>query len=171
MAKYNGSENTYIKALYAPGFSSLTMSYFRIYLTLNFVPWLSTDSTGHSQYCKKTFLSTTLDYNWAAYFHGACMSILSDEGSTKSVEATLPCKNNAALTLLYRPGEDNQMTAYMVINKDNKTILFRFETRVKQEIVDGQMVTKVIQAGLETFSMVLKGYMESKAPPAPAWRS
>jgi len=63
------------------------------------------------------------------------------------------------------------MTAYMVINKDNKTIPFRFETRVKQEIVDGQMVTKVIQAGLETFVVILKGYMESKASSPITWRS
>ena len=157
---YGNSENVFIETLYAPGYSYLMMSNFRTYLTLKFVPCVGINKRGLWKYSKKIFLSTTLDPEGATYFLGAAMSILNGNEPQKKVEATLPCKNNAALTLQYGPDQNNQMVAYMVLNKNNLTIYFRFPTQQIQEMVDGQMVTKVIQSGLNNFAIILDRYIK-----------
>lgn len=51
------------------------------------------------------------------------------------------------------------MSAYLVIDKNGETILFRFgihQYKVKQ---NGQMVTKVIQSGLGVFVKTLNAYL------------
>jgi hypothetical protein len=54
------------------------------------------------------------------------------------------------------------MGAYLVINKENQTIPFRFATHQYQiySNSEGKMVTKVIQVGLMTFAKDLDGYIK-----------
>lgn len=149
--------NTYIRTLYSPGFSLLTMSFFKTNLTLNFVPYLGKDNVGRSQYSKTQFLSTTVNYEGAAALYLAAMPIL--DGKESQMELVLPCSNNVTLILEYKPDQDNQMGTYLLINKNNKTILLRFGTmqcRVKE---NGQMVTKVIQSGVGAFVKILDAYL------------
>ena len=73
----------------------------------------------------------------------------------------LQCKRETILTLEYKPDENNQMTVYLVGNKNNETIPFKFKTQQIQEWVDGQMVTQVIQADLQEFAMILYKYILS----------
>lgn len=150
------NNNTYIRTLYAPGFSSLMLSFFRTNLTLNFAPYLGKDNVGLSQYSKTEFLSTTVNDEGAATLYLSAMPILDGNGS--QMELVLPCSNNATLILKYKPDQNNQMSTYLLINKNNRTIPFRFGTmqcRIKE---NGQMVTKVIQSGLGAFVKILDAY-------------
>ena len=156
---YYKSENTFIRALYAPGFSALTMSLFNMYLTVCFNPYTGKDNNGYDQYCKKTFLSTSIRYEGAALFQLTAIPILEGKDPEKQIEAVLRCGKNASLLFEYKPDENNQMTAYLTINKNNETIPFKFPTHEYKVKENGQVVTKVVQHGLAAFVSVLDGYL------------
>ena len=156
----NKSENIKIRTLCSPEVAYVEISYFRTYLTLKFVPWVGKDHNGLDQYCKKTFSSTTLNPEGAAYFYGIAMSIVNGKEADIQFPAVLPCKNDTTLTLEYKPDENNQMAAFLVINKNNETISFKFNTWQTQGFVDGQPVTKVVQTELQEFAMILFGYIQ-----------
>lgn len=109
------------------------MSFFKTNLTLNFVLYLGKDNIGRSQYSRTEFLSTTVNYEGAATLYLVAMFIL--DSNENQVEIVFPCINNAILIFECKPDENNQMTAYLVIDKNNGTIPFRFRTmqyRVKE---------------------------------------
>lgn len=153
------NSNTYIRTLYAPGFSFLMMSFFRTNLTLNFVPYLGKDNIGRSQYSKTEFLSTTVNYEGAAAIYLTAMPIL--DGNENQVELVLPCSNNATLIFEYKPDQNNQMSVNLFIKKNNKTIPFRFGTIQCLVKENGQMVTKIIQSGLGAFVKTLEAYLSA----------
>jgi hypothetical protein len=76
----------------------------------------------------KTHLSTSVNPEGAAFFHIHATRILDGKYSEEQVEVVLPCNNGASLTFEYKPDENNQMSAYMTINKNNEAIRFRFPT-------------------------------------------
>lgn len=153
----NKSTNTYIRTLYSEGFSFLMMSFFKTNLTLNFVPYLGKDNMGRSQYSKTEFLSTTVHYEGAAALYMTAMPILN--GNESQVELVLPCSNQATLIFEYKLNQNNQMGAYLLINKNNETIPFRFGTMQYRVKENGQVITKVIQSGLGAFAETLDGYL------------
>ena len=153
----NKSANTYIRTLYSPGFSFLMMSFFKTNLTLNFVPYLGKDNVGRSQYSKTEFLSTTVNYEGAAALYMTAMPIL--DGNESQVELVLPCSNDATLIFEYKLDQNNQMSAYLVIDKNNETIPFRFGTHQFRAKENGQMVTKVLQSGLGAFTKTMEAYL------------
>lgn len=157
MMNNNKSTNTYIRTLYSPGFSFLMMSFFKTNLTLNFVPYLGKDNVGRSQYSKTEFLSTTVHYEGAVALYLASMPIL--DGNESQVELVLPCSNNATLIFEYKLEQDNQMSAYLLINKNNGTMTFRFGTMQYKVRENGQVITKVIQSGLGAFVKTLEAYL------------
>ena len=155
--------NVQIRTLYAPGFSYLMLSYFKASLVLSFTPFIGKDNLGFSQYCKKTFLSTSVNPDGAAFFYMHASRILDCRHSWEQVEVVLPCNNNTTLTFEYKRDENNQMSAFMTINKNSKAIRFRFPTKEYQENVDGQWVTNLMQTGLGTFALILGCYLAGKA--------
>jgi hypothetical protein len=159
----NAPTNSQIRIIYAPGYSYLVMSYFRRNLVLNFVPWLSKNHLGKDEYSKEVFLSTSIYHDSAAFFYLQASRILDGKDSGEPIEVVLPCNNDTTLTFEYRPDENNQMSTYLTINKNNQTIPFRFPTTEYQEKVDGQMVTTVMQTGLGIFSLILGCYITGSA--------
>ena len=153
------SANTFIRNMYSPGFSCLRLSLFKMNLTFCFNPYTGTDNRGLSQYCKKTFLSTTINYEGAALFYFIAMSIVKGTDSDTQIEATVQCNNNTSLTFEYKPDQNNQMTAYMVIRKNDEVIPFMFSSHPYTVRENGQMVTKVIQSELIAFAKILDGYL------------
>jgi len=139
------------------------MSYFKTNLVLGFTPYIGKDNLGFDQYCKKSFHSTSINSEGAAFFYVQASRILDDRYSGEQVEVVLQCNNSASLTFEYKPDENNQMSAFMTINKNNETIRFRFKTTEYQENVDGQCVTKYMHTGLGTFALVLGCYLAGKA--------
>ena len=72
--------------------------------------------------------------------------------------AVVPC-NHASLIFEYKPDQNKQMSAYLTINKNNHSILFKYPTHTYQVKVDGQLITKVIQSGLGVFFHTIIGYL------------
>lgn len=151
------SNNTFIRTLYAPEFSCVSMSFFKTNLTLSFVPYVGKDNRGFSQYSNQKFLSTTVNYEGAAALYLATMPIL--DGNENQKQLVLPCSNNTTLIFDYLPEQNNQMTAYLVIDKNGVTIPFRFAVHQFKVKENGQMVTKIIQSGLGVFAMTLEAYL------------
>ena len=154
-----GAVNTFIRRVVSPGYSVLTLSLYRLNLVLKLRPVIGKDKRGFDIYCRDTFISTSLDYDGATVFHQTAMSIYKGNEPENQLELTMPSGNNATVTLAYKPDEANQMTAYLVLSKNNITIPFRFATCQYQTCVDGKWITKVCQAGLGAFAMVLEGYL------------
>jgi hypothetical protein len=154
----NKPTNTFIRNIFSPGFSALTMSFFNTYLTLCFNAYIGKDNNGFDQYCKKTFLSTSIRYEGAAFFWLIAMPI--QEGKQeKQINAVFRCGKNASLLFEYKPDENNQMAAYLTINKNNETIPFKFPTHEYNVKENGQVATKVVQHGLASFVSVMDGYL------------
>ena len=160
MYNNNKPPTTFIRNLYSPGFSSLTMSFFGTNLALSFNQYLGKDHRGIDQYCRKRFLSTSINYEGAALFILTAMSISDGIDSEKQIQAVLPCNNNAALIFEYKPDQNNQWGAYLTINKNNDAITFRFKTHESKVRRNGEMVTEVIQSGVGAFAMTLEGYLK-----------
>jgi hypothetical protein len=156
--KVNAS--TVIRHFYAPGYSFIMMSYFNTHLSLRFHRYTGKDNVGLSQYDCKNGMTTTVNYEGAAYLYQVAMPILEDMNSEKVINAVLPC-NKAALIFEYKPEQDNYMAAYLTIEKNDQSIPFRFKTQQVKVQQNGQMVTKVIQSGLGAFTKTVEGYLIS----------
>lgn len=157
MANNYKSANTYIRTLYAEGFSSLMISFYKTNLTFGFSPYSGKDNRGLCQYNNKIFLSTSVNYESSSFLYSVAISILN--GNENQVESVLACNNNSTLVFEYKPDPNNQMNAYLTINKNNMTIPFKFSTNQYKVNENGQMVTKVIQSGLGVFAKTLEAYL------------
>jgi len=152
--------NLLIRNLYSPGFSFIMISFYKTGLTFGFTPWVSTDNTGRSQYDKKRFQSTTIDYDKAAALYLAATKVLN--GTDKQqVQLVLQCNNNTILAFEYKPDQNGRMKAYLVLEKNRSTIPFEFVTREQRIKQNGQMCTVEVQSGLTAFAMVLQAYLVS----------
>jgi hypothetical protein len=158
---YKENTNIFIRGLYSPGYSSLIISFFKGNLVFKFVPYVGKDARGFSRYSKETFLSTSINYGGASYFLLTAMSILYGEEADRQLVAEYPCSNGATLTLENKPDENNQMRAYLVINKNKVTIPFSFDIQPYKLMVDGRMVPRIHQSGLGVFAFALEGYLRS----------
>jgi len=139
------------------------MSYFKTNLVLGFTPYIGKDNLGLSQYCNKSFQSTSINPERAAFLYMQASRILDCRHSGEQVEAVIPCNNGASLTFQYKPDENNQMSAFITINKNNVDIPFKFKTTEYQENVGGQWVKKYMHTGLGTFALILGCYLAGKA--------
>lgn len=133
------------------------MSFFKTNLTLNLIPYIGKNNVRLSQYSKTKFLSTTVNYEGAAVLYLAAMPSLDGNGS--QMELVLPCSNNTVLILEHKRDQDNQMSAYLLFNKNNRTIPLRFGTMQYRVKENGQMITKIIQSGLGVFVKTLEAYL------------
>lgn len=154
------SANTYIRTLCSTGFSALTISFYKTNLTFRFIPYIGKGKNGLDDYNRNSFLSTSINYERAALFMAIAMGIIDGRDADKEIEAVYPCLNGTTLFFEYKPDQNNQMNAYLVINKNNETIPFRFSTHQVQIKDNGQIVTKVIQSGLGNFAMILEAYLQ-----------
>jgi hypothetical protein len=150
-------QNTHIRNLYSEGFSALRISYFKTNLVFSFIPYTGKDYRGLSQYSTTKFLSTSVNYDAASFFYLIAKQII--EGEATQMWAELPCLNNAALIFEHKPDENNQMATYLVINKNNEMIPFRFATHEYKIVENGQMTNKLVQTGLGVFVSILDGYL------------
>ena len=118
--------STYIRHIYSIGFSSIMITFFNTNLSLRFYPYIGEDNNGRSQYDNEKGITTTFSYDGASLLYLIAMKILEGEDSEKEIRSTLECYSNTALTFEYKPGQNNQMEAYLTIDKNNETIPFKF---------------------------------------------
>jgi hypothetical protein len=160
----NEQKNVPIRTLYAPNYSCLIMSYFKASLVLNFRPYVGQDQQGFDQYSDGVHLSTSLNPDGASFFYMQACQILDGKVSGEPIEAVFTCKNDTTLVFEYKPDENKQMIAYLTINKNNRTIRFRFATvEYDGKTEDGREFTAVIQTGLGIFAVVLGCYIAGSA--------
>jgi hypothetical protein len=150
--------STFMRNFYAPGYSSMTLSFFNWNLSLRFYRYSGKDKDGFDRYDLKNGITTTVNYENASYLHQTAMLILKGINTEKEIKAELPCYN-ATIILEWKPDHDNQMAAYLSIEKNDQSISFRFRTHTVKVMENGQMVTKVIQSGLGAFAMTLESYL------------
>ena len=136
------------------------MSYYLSYLIMKLVPFTGVDRRGFARYSDDIFASTSIDRSGAALLISHINPILSGTDIEKPVQAVLPCLNGTSLTFEYRPDENKQMSAYLIISKNYTTIPFKFSTAHKNVYENGQMVTKVEQVDLAAFLRVLEGFIK-----------
>ena len=147
-------DNTYIRSLYSPGYSSLLLSLYKTNLTLGFTPWVGR----LNQYEQKGFRSTSIDYEKAAALCLLAKPIL--EGNHNyPVYYAIPCNNDATLILELKQDRDGQMRSYLTLEKKREQITFQFSTQTYKVNENGKMVEKVIQAGLGVFILTLEAYL------------
>jgi hypothetical protein len=154
---YNKQISTYIRTLYSKEYSALMMSFYNYNLSFNFMPYVGKDHRGQDYYESKLHQSTSVNYEAAAFLYISAMAII--DGNQEYVEAVLQCNNKASLTFRHRTDIDNQIETYLIIEKNNATIPFRFPTRECRIRKDGKVVTKIIPSGLGVFAMVIDGYL------------
>jgi hypothetical protein len=150
--------STFMRNFYAPGYSSITLSFFNWNLSLRFYRYSGKNNVGRDHYDLKNGVTTTVDYDSASCLHQVAMFILDDINSEKEIRGVLQC-NNAALIFEYKREQDNQMAAYLTIEKNDQSISFRFRTHTAQVMENGQMVTRVVQSGLGAFANTLESYL------------
>jgi hypothetical protein len=158
MSYYN-TENTRLRAFYSPGYSAILTSLYKYNFVFNFTPYEGRDRSGLDQYSKTVFLSTSVNYNAAAFLYIAATLIL--DGKEDEIEAVLPCGVNTSLIFEYKPDENNQMTAWLAIDKNNRTIPFKFATHSFTVRENGKPVTKIVQSGLGVLQKTLSGYLSA----------
>ncbi|MCM1218418.1 MAG: hypothetical protein NC548_28355 [Lachnospiraceae bacterium] len=151
-----GFTTTQIRNLYSDA-SYLNIKFYNANLSFSFSPFQSKNANGLNVYDMKNNQLTTVNYEGAYALYEVCKDIL--EEKTQSVHLEIPCSGNAILILERKAGQNGQMETTFSISKNNVTIPFVFATTIKQEIVNGQQTTKVIETGLGVFKMTIEGYL------------
>lgn len=150
--------NVYIRSIYAPGFSFITLSFFKTNLSISFTPWLSKDATGRSQYDTKKYVSTTINDENAATLYLLSKQI-TDGTLSNPVQYVIQCNKQAKLVFEYKPDPNTGMKAYLTIEKGKDKILFEFPTSQYKAKENDQIVVKNIQSGLLVFTEALQAYL------------
>ena len=159
------SENIPIRNYYSPGYSYVKLSYYKSFLVFTFVPFEYTKKNGKDIYSKKVFLSTSLDVEGAESLQKLALPIIKDGNEGNQMDVTLSCKNNASLTFMYKPDEENIMSVYLVIDKNNETIPFKFKARIEQVKVGDNWVTRIVHITLIEFVQILEEYIAGETKP------
>ena len=150
--------SAYIRNLYAPEFSSIMLSFFKTNLSISFMPWLGRNDMGRSQYDTKNSQRTTISDENAAALYSLARAII-DGKQTNPVQYVVERNKDTRLIFEYRQNQNNQMRAYLSLEKNGQTILFEFAVHLFKEKENGRVVVKEIQAGLEAFSQVMIAYL------------
>ena len=147
--------NIYIRTLYSPGFSSVTLSFFKTKLSVGFSPWVSKDQTGRSRYDTKNFIAMTINDETAAALSFLAKQIIEGTLCNPVQYAIQGNKNTSRLF------EFDGEKARLIIEKSKDMAAFEFIVHVYRTKEDGQLVTKIIQAGLLAFAEVLQAYLNA----------
>ena len=89
--------------------------------------------------------------------------ITEDINSENETQAVVQCNNNTTIILDYKRDQNNQMTACLIINKNNQSYPFKFSTHTQQIKINGQFVTKVVQTQLFVFAKTIESYLLATA--------
>ena len=145
--------NIYIRAIYSPGFSYVTLSFFKTNLSVGFSPWVSKDQTGRNQYDTKKFVSTTINDEDVASLLWLSKQII-DGTLSNPIQYLIECNKYTSLLFTH----DSDKTC-LIIEKNKEKVVFEFPTHQYRVKEDGKIVTKTILSGLLVFSEALQAYL------------
>jgi hypothetical protein len=145
--------------MYSNGYSYLNIKFYNTNLSFQFHPFISKDSNGRDVYDFQNTLMTTINLESAFALYKISKEII--DGKHTSMLLTIPCASDASLTLERRavPQTNGQMETILSINKNGKTIPFKFKTISVQTMENNQMVTRVIEVGLGALQKTIDGYL------------
>ena len=146
--------STHIRNLYSKGMAILTLSFFKNNFSLLMRPSIETSSPNGLDEFNKEGIMTTISYDGASALWLTCHKIIFD--SDESVVLKLQCANKVTLILEKKaPGE-----VYLVVIKNDRTIVFRFTSTVRNVTENGATRTEIIENGLGVFMFTLEGYLQ-----------
>ena len=146
--------STHIRNLYSKGMAILTLSFFKNNFSLLMRPSIETSSPNGLDEFNKEGIMTTINYDGASALWLTCRKIIFD--SDESVVLKLQCANKVTLILEKKaPGE-----VYLVVIKNDRTIVFRFTSTVRKVTENGATRTEIIENGLGVFMFTLEGYLQ-----------
>lgn len=150
-------QNIYIRNLYAPGFSLITLSFYKTNLSISYAPWIGENEIGLHRYDTKNYVSTTINDENVAALYSLTQQILN--GTMKNpCQYVIQCNKQAVILFEY----DLEKTQ-LNIEKNGEKIPFIFTVHKYKEKVNGKVVEKTIQTGLIVFAEVLHTYMSAVA--------
>ena len=150
--------STYVRNMYSPGFSAILISFFKLNLSFLFQPFLETDRNGRSVYGKRGIV-TTVTYEGAAALYIIAHGILFGKVAAQEVVLTIPCAGGASLVFERKPGQNGQMETFLMVTKNNDSIVFKFNTDQYKCIKNNQVVVETIETGLGVFYKILDSYL------------
>lgn len=151
------STSTQIRNMYSDGMSYMNIKFFNTNLSFCLYPFISKDDVGRSTYDMKNGQQTTVNFEGAYALYQTSKDIIS--GKLQEINLPVPCLAGATLTLERKLGQNGKLETIFSITKNNVNIPFRFHTIEQQLKENGQIVTKVVEAGLGAFMKTLDGYL------------
>jgi hypothetical protein len=140
----------------------MTLSYVDLLLSLRFYRHVETVEKNHNgfnyYYDFKNGIGTLVNTEGATFLLLAARTILLDKKAEKGMRAVLQY-NETTLILECKPEENNQMAAYLTIEKNDESISFKFKTTPVQVQENGQTITEIIESSLEAFAKALEEYL------------
>lgn len=150
-------QNIYIRNLYSPGYSFITLSFYKTNLSIGYTNWIGKDEVGFHKYDTKNYVSTTISDENVAALYSLTKQILA--GTMKNpCQYVIQC-NKQAVILFEHDLEKTQFN----IEKNGEKIPFVFTVHKYKEKVNGRVVEKMIQTGLIVFAEVLHTYLSAVA--------
>ena len=149
MAKTQTS--TQIRNLYCDQ-SYLNISFYNLNLSLKFAPFKQKSANGMNQYDTANAITTSIDYEAAYALYDIAGKIL-HQSDTSNISAVIPI--NGGNLLFERKMENNAMESYLTVNKEGKTLSFKFAKLAYTK----NGTQSYIDAGLGTFRQTLAGYL------------
>ena len=147
--------STQVRTIYSDSMSYITIKFYNMLLSFNFVPFASKDANGRSTFNTEQGVLTTVNLEGAYALYKTAMDII--DGKVSATSCVVQCNQGITLTLDHSDVSNTTFT----VNKNGQLIPFRFATQNRQDKDDsGNMVTRTIQTGLGAFASTLKGYLE-----------
>lgn len=136
----------------------MNMSFFNTNLSFRFYPAMpQKDSMGRNSYDMKNGLTTTIDAEYAY----ALFKTIDDVLTNKVQECVLniPCAGNATLSFKREQVPTGEIASFLVINKNNMTLAYRFPVTTITVKENGVVVNKTIESSLGAVQKTIDGYL------------
>ena len=159
MATNNKAVSTQIRNLYAKDNNYLAIRYYNTNLSFQIYPFGGKDTNGKTVYDSKASLTTTIGYDYAYVLYRTIDDIINSR--IQEVTLTIPCMQGASIVFERKLSENNIYESSLTVNKNNRSIPFKFITVIQQIKENGVPMSRVIEAGLGTLMMTIAGYLVS----------
>jgi len=154
------NKNRFIRNIYSPGYSFITLSYYGNGLSIGFTPHIGYEECGKSIYAREKFQSVTIDYQQAAILY-LLMKPVAEGVTVWEFRHKISCNKQAELIFEYTMNPDGDKRAYLTLNKNGDEISFEFPVGKNFVMENGDEIIIEVQYWLELFVRILDNYLAS----------
>ena len=151
--------STQIRNFYSEQQAYLSIRYYNTSLSFQIFPFMGNDSNNKPIYDMKSSLTTTVGFENAYALYKTCEDIV--EGRVQEVSIKIPCMGGASVLLERKLNQNNIFETILTINKNDKSVSFKFLTILQQIKENGVPSTKIVESGVGAFMLTLAGYLVS----------